>query len=209
MSKKAVIKVESRDLGKTQLKNLRNESKVPVVIYGHGEENKNLSVKHNELLKVYRSAGSNTIVDLDIDGKITPILIKHIDFHPVRGEIQHADLYVINMKEEVETPVEIVAIGNSDAIKIHNGILIHNKDSVTIRCLPKDLIHNIEVDISAIKEIGDGIHVKDIKISDKIKIMDDPEDLIVSVIQPRGAEEETVTEVTASEGESTEEKKEG
>jgi len=116
----------------------------------------------------------------------------------------------VDKKMIAKVPVEFV--GESPAVKNEGGVLVKSHDKLEVRCLPQDLIHSIKVDISNLKNIDDVIRVKDIKISDKIEILSDPEEVIVNVAPPRSEKEieelEEKVEENVEEVESVKEEKE-
>ncbi|MEI6627144.1 MAG: 50S ribosomal protein L25 [bacterium] len=172
---------------------LRQSGKIPAVLYGHGTENVNLELEYVPFDKAYQEAGSNTIVDVSIDGKKTNVLISEVDFDAVSGRYTHIDLLAINMKEEITTSVELTYVGESFAVKSEGGVLVHNINELEIRCLPGDLIHEIIVDLSALKTFDDVIRVKDLKLDAKHEVIGHgPEDAIASVIRHKAEVEAPV-----------------
>lgn len=182
----------ARETGKSP-NQLRREKKVPAVVYGNIEGSLAIQCDSAAIHKAFQKAGESALVELDVEGKKIPALFKDISFHPVSGMELHADFFAVNMKEEIETEVPLVTTGESPAVAEQSGILITALDTVTVRCLPAKLPHEIEVDISVLKEFGDVITVADLKLPDGVEIMDDTETVLFTVQQPREDEpEETV-----------------
>lgn len=182
------LKVETR--GNEKAKLLRTKGIIPLVLYGHGIKPASLSIKKNIFDKIYSQAGKSTIINLEIsDGVEHKTIIHDIQVHPVSGDIIHADIYKVSMKEKIETEIPIVVIGESKAIVELGGSLITNKSTLNISALPSDLIHAIEVDISKIDSFDKQIHVKDLIIPKTIEILDDIEEVIAFVQEPRSEEE--------------------
>jgi len=183
-------------------KKILNEGKVPAVLYGRGEENMNLSFSRSEFEKVYKEAGSSTIVSLKIDGK-EPIktLILEAQFNPVTDQLIHADLYKVNMKEEIHTEIPLEFVGEAPAVRDLEGNMITNKDALEVKCLPDKLVSEIQVDISVLKTFDDIIKVGDITVPEGIEILADAEEIVVQVTEPRSEEEleEIETPATADE----------
>jgi large subunit ribosomal protein L25 len=199
----------------------RRQNEIPAVLYGKNKEGLVLAVSRGEFEKVYREAGHSAIVDLDVDGKVKKALIQEVAEHVVTDDILHADFYEVSMTEKITTTVPLKFVGDSTAVLDLNGTLITNKSEIEIECLPMDLPHEIEVDLSVLSDFEATIHVSDIKVSDKVEVKDEAEELIASVEPPRTEEElaeleEPVAEaempesehgsdeVPAEEGESTE-----
>lgn len=186
------LKAKKRTILGKATRGLRNKNLIPAVVYGHGFESQNIEVDRTLFEKIFRQVGQNTIIDLVIDEK-TPlkILIHDVQYEPLTGEIIHADFYRIKEKEKVTVEVNLKFIGEASVVKEKGGILVHNLTEIKIEALPKDLIHEIEIDISNLKDFHDLIRVKDIKISSAVKILQDPEEVIVNIAMPRKEEEVT------------------
>lgn len=183
---KAAIRTE---LGR-QNKKLKAEKKIPGVLYGRGFENLNLTFEKKEFDKIFKSAGSSTIVDLNIDGQ-SPIktLILEPQHDPITGYIIHADLYKVNMKEEIHTEIPLVFVGEAPAVKDLEGNLITSKDAVEVKCLPDKLVSEIEVDISVLKTFEDSIKISDLIIPEGIELLAEPEEIVAMVSAPRSEAE--------------------
>jgi large subunit ribosomal protein L25 len=138
---------------------------------------------------------------LDVDGKNKKVLIQEVEVHNVTGDVLHVDFYEVNMTEKITTTVPLKFTGDSAAVLDLNGTLITNKAEIEIECLPADLPHEIEVDLSVLADFEATIHVSDIKVSDKVEIKDDPEELIASVEPPRTEEELAELEEPVAEAE--------
>lgn len=188
----------------------RRQNEIPAVIYGKGKENVALAIPGGDFKKGYREAGHSAIVDLDIDGKTKKVLIQEVAKDSVTENILHVDFYEVNMTEKITTTVPLKFVGDSAAVLDLNGTLITNKSEVEVECLPADLPHEIEVDLSALSDFEATIHVSDIKVSDKVEIKDEPEEVVASVEPPRSEEElaeldEPITETEMPESEHGEE----
>jgi large subunit ribosomal protein L25 len=118
------------------------------------------------------------------------------------GEPTHVDFYQVNMAEKLKAEVPLVFTGDAPALKLKNVSLLHAMNTLQIEALPDDLPHNIEVDISSLALPEQSLHVKDIKVNDKITILADPDQMLIKVAEVRKAVEEAPAEV-AAEGEET------
>ena len=143
---KIVLKAKVRDVEKEKVKKMRREGWLPMVVYGQKKENINLLVDYNEFLRVYRLAGNNTIVELDIEGKDKEnILLVEIDYHPLTDMPRHADALRINMAENITTLVPINFVGMAKAVKDLGGTFIANINGFEVTSLPADLPKSIEM----------------------------------------------------------------
>jgi large subunit ribosomal protein L25 len=207
------LKVLERDkVGKNANKSLRKDGYIPCVMYKSNEQTRCIKVLERELARIKSTGGENALVDLVYKGKERKkVIIKDIQYHPVKGKMIHVDFFEIEMDKELETKVPLKVIGKSEGIK-QGGILEHTLWELDVSCLPINIPEYIEIDISNL-EIGDSLHVKDIKVPDGVKVLTDAEQSVVSVIDPREEIEEVVEEVPEEEGKEPEvlreKKKEG
>jgi large subunit ribosomal protein L25 len=173
-----------------QVKALRSQGVMPAVMYGHNKESLALSVDQKTFAKLYNEVGGSTLVALKVDDDApVKVLIHEVEVSPLRNEALHADFYVVNLKEKLKTEVELVFEGTSEAVEILGGTLITIKDVVEVECFPDDLVSDIKVDLSKIKTFEDTLTVADLVVPDTITILDEPEQTLVSVTEPRTEEE--------------------
>lgn len=184
-----IVAKERQLLGK-KIKTVRQEGKLPAVVYGKGKQSGNLLVDRNSFVKMYQRAGKTTLLSLIIDDKQpVKVLIYDIQKHPVTGALLHADFYQVKMDEKIVIDVPLLFEGQSKAVDEKDANLVKNKDTVKIEALPNDLIHEIKVDISSLENFGEAIHVKDLKVGEKVEIIDDPEEIVVIAQEPISEEE--------------------
>lgn len=199
---KIKIKAQKRDILGKKVAGLRREGLIPVVLYGKGKDNMSLTVNKKEFDRAYRLSGGSTIVQIEIpDEKTKNVLIKEVDKNPVNDNIIHADLYQIKMSEKITAQVPLNFVGDSVAVIDLSGSLITNKSEVEVECLPADLPHEIEVDISVLEDFESVIHLKDIKVPEGVEIKDDLEETVANVEPPRSEEEMAELEEPVEEGE--------
>lgn len=167
---------------------IRTAGNVPCVVYGNNVTNQPLEVGHKEILGAFTKAGYSSIVELSIDGKAVPVLFHDINFDPVTDRVTHADFYAVDMKKELTADVPLRLVGESPAVKDMAAVLMTPIDSVEVKCLPADLPHDIEVDISVLKAFHDSIHVSDLKLPAKVKMVTDADVLVVMAQEPRALE---------------------
>jgi len=188
-------------LGK-KVKTLRKEGIIPAVLYGEKVKSVPLEVDYNEFEKVYKEAGESTIVKLKVKSKETKpsarlaarqadknVLIYDVSKDPVTDKFTHIDFYAVRMDKLITTEVPLVFEGESPVVETEDGVLIKNITEVEVEALPTDLPREIKVDISTLRTFDDLIHIKDLKVSEGVKILAEPEEMIVSVIPPRSEEE--------------------
>ncbi|HCP08990.1 MAG TPA: 50S ribosomal protein L25 [Candidatus Moranbacteria bacterium] len=168
----------------------RREGLVPAVIYGQGMEPESLWIDALALKRLLKKSGESVIINLVTDGgKGRNVIIHEMQKKAVDEKFLHVDFYQVNMSEKIDSEIKLEFIGESEAVKAFGGILVKSLDKVEVTCLPADLPSRIDVDISAIKTFDDHILVKDLKVSGKVEIKDDPETVVALVTPPRSEEE--------------------
>ena len=162
---------------------------MPAVLYGHNQETTVLELKEKEFAKIFKQAGESTIIHLDIEGKSLPVLIQDVQHHYLKDHPIHVDFYAVNMTETLKATVPLHFVGEAPAVKAMGGILIKNLSEVEVECLPGDLPSNIEVDVSVLEDFEKAIRVSDLQVSDQVRVLAAPDELIVTVTAPRSEEE--------------------
>lgn len=170
----------------------REDGLVPGILYGPGIENISLEVNLKEFNVVFKEAGESSLITLESssDSKKYLVLINEIQKDPITGEVIHIDFYQPNLTKKVEVSVPLVFIGTPPAVKELGGTLVKNFSEIEIRALPQKLIHSIDVMVDVLKNFEDVIMVKDLKISEDIEIIKDPEEIIALVTPVEDVEEE-------------------
>ena len=213
-----ILKAKKREASGKKVNSLRKEGFIPAVIYGKEAKSASLIVGKKDFQKVFKQVGENTLIDLDIDGGETrKVLISDPQIDPVTDEPIHVDFHQVKLTEKVqaEVPLEFVKEEEALAIKELEGTLIKEKDEIEVECLPIDIPHSIEVDVSFLKTFDDIIHISDLNIPSNVKVLDDPEEVVATVMPPRSEEElkeleeEVVEDVEKVEGVEEAEKEEG
>lgn len=184
-------------------KQLRASGLIPAVLYGKNTKPVNIQVILKKFENVYDQAGSSSLVDLAIGNeKPIKVLIQDLQTNPVTDLPIHIDFYAIKMDEKITTEIPLTFINEAPAVKELEGNLIRNYDEIEVECLPADLVSEIEVDISPLKTFEDQIKIKDLRVSEKIKVLEDPEEVVALVNPPRSEEElEAMEEKGAAETE--------
>ncbi|MDK2823051.1 MAG: large subunit ribosomal protein [Clostridia bacterium] len=169
-------------LGKGALNRMRKEGVLPAVVYGKKVGTVPVSVVKKDLIGILNNHGTNAILNLIIAGKPIQAMIKEIQSHPVTGHYWHVDFAEISLDQEIRTEVQINFTGEPQGIK-EGGIIQYGDTTVEIECLPEDIPGSFTMDISKLK-IGDKLTVGDIKTENNVKILSEPEQILISVIPP-------------------------
>jgi large subunit ribosomal protein L25 len=192
---------EKREGGKTV-----EDAKIPAVFYGPKAESTPIWVNEIELLKVWKEAGESTVVTLSLDGVDHDTLIHDIDREPVKGKIRHVDFYVLEKGKKVEIAIPLEFVGVSEAVKTLGGNLVKVLHEIEIEAMPKDLPHDIEVDISALVDFESQIHAKDIKLPAGVVLKTDGDEVIALVAEAKEEIEEEAAPLDMSAIEVTDQK---
>ncbi len=179
------ISAEKREEhGKGVARSLRREGMVPAVIYREGKA-QSIKLSKKELARLINSvAGEQVMVDLQFaDGDKKLALLKDYQVDPIRGELLHTDFFEVSLTEEVRITVHVATVGEPIGVKRDAGILQHTLREIELECLPDKIPGKIEVDISKL-EIGQSVHVRDLKFDEGITVITDPGDVIVTVTAP-------------------------
>lgn len=185
---------------------LRKEGWMPAVFYGKKEPATAIAVDSVAFGKVLKEAGESSVVILETESGQKQALIKDVQFDPVTDTPRHADFYVFEKGHKLEVDVPLVFEGVSPAVKELGGILVKVLHELKIRAMPKDLPHEIKIDISTLKDFESQILAKDIKLPEGVELLEGPEEVIALTEE---AKEEIEEEVVAPDLSSIEVEKKG
>lgn len=214
-----ILQIEPRkEVGKSDVGKMRREGFVPAVVYGEGKKTEPVKISSHELFKfIHAHRLENVIINLMPKGasgkeKGKQVIIKEIQYHPVDGDIVHIDFHQLSLTKAIQVKVSVEAKGDAVGVKAEGGVLEHNLWDIEIECLPTQIPPKFEVDVSNMK-IGDVVHIKDMAFSPDIKVLHDPETIVLSIVHPVKVEEAAAPEEAAAEAQEPEvikkEKKEG
>jgi large subunit ribosomal protein L25 len=198
-----VVPAESRkETGKNVNRRLRRRGMIPGVLYGTGKAAVPVAVSPREIGTILKSAsGENTLFDLDLGGTRRRVILKEFQREPLRGELLHADFYEVALDKALEVKVPIELEGTPVGVKLQGGIVDFVTRELEVECLPADIPEKIVVDISHL-ELGKHLRVSDLKLSEKVKVLVEPDVVVAHVVVPRA---EVVAEAAPAEAAPTEE----
>jgi large subunit ribosomal protein L25 len=191
---KVVLKATKRDVTGKQVSALRRAGKLPAVIYGRRTDPVSITLDAHTAGLALSKVGSSSLITVDVDGKEYPALVRERQRDYIKGTLKHVDFLAVSLTETIRADVRIDITGVSPAVKDLNAVLVTGLHAVSVECLPTDLPDHIEVDISGLLQVGDGLHVGDLQVSEKVHILTDPGEMIVVATY---AKEEAVEEVAA------------
>lgn len=191
------IKAKKRDKG-VKLDTLRQKGEIPAVFYGAGKDTTSISVSIVEFKKVWRDAGESSAIKVEMPNDNIDTLIHEVQVDPVTEEPIHVDFLAIDMKKKIRVNVPLVFEGVSDAVKSGIGNLVKVMHEFEVEALPKDLPHSLIVDISKLKALNDQIFVSDVKFPVGVTVINEPADVVVSVVEQLEEKEEEAAPVDLS-----------
>lgn len=184
MSNDITLTAQKREVLGKQVKKMRTDGFTPAVIHERGKDSLHVSVPALEFQKAFSSAGKHHAIKVDVGGKKYTTLIKEVVNAPASSSVLHAVFQAIKEDETVTAEIPLRLVGEIPAERA--GLLVlKNVDHITVEALPKDLIDVVEVDASALEEVGSKLHISDIKLPGTIKIKAEPEHVIATVEMPR------------------------
>lgn len=197
-----------------QAKKVRTAGFIPAVIYGPGLEPKAVQIGTSDFVRVYRAAGGSSIIDVSMEGGApVKVMIQEVQLNPLTMKAQHVDLRQIRMDQELTVEVPLVFVGESSAVKELAGTFMAGRDHLTVTCLPAKLPAQLEVDLSGLKTFDDVIMVSTIALPEGVRVAEDGDVVVASVMAPLTEEqlkkmeaEATVGDVTAVKTEAEEKK---
>lgn len=204
---KVVLKATKRDVVGKQVKALRREGKLPAVIYGRHTEPIKINLDAHSASLSLAKLTSSSLVTINVDGAEHMALVREKQRDYIKNRLLHVDFMAVSLSEKLRTSVSIHFVGVSLAVKDYNAVLVHNLEAIEVECLPADLPERIDVDISVLKRPGEGIRLKDLQVSEKIRLLGDPETMVAVATFAKVEEEvaeagaETVAAPTATEPE--------
>ena len=201
-----VVAAESRtETGKSSNRRLRSRGLIPGVVYGAGKEAVPVAVSPTAITDILRSAsGENTLFDLEVGGERRKVILKEFQREPLRGQLLHADFFEVALDKPIEVEVHVELLGTPTGVKNQGGILDFITRELEVECLPADIPAKISLDVSGL-ELGKHLRVSDVPVpSDRVKILTDPDVVVVHVVTPRAevaaAEEEAAGAEAAEAG---------
>lgn len=198
------LSVAPRTIKGKEVSGLRRSGVVPAVLYGRHTAPVSLQANGRELMRVLMKAGSSRLVTLNVEGEAAPrmALVREVQREPIRGDLWHVDFYGVSMTEKITLSIPVRFDGVSPAAALNEGVLTYGNDSVEIECLPGDLIDSLVVDLTRLVKVGDAVHVSDLQVPETVKVLSNPEDLVVRVTRLAAEEAaDVVAAVTSTEPE--------
>lgn len=192
----ATINAQSREgTGKGVARKMRREGRIPSVLYGAGKENINLSLSSKEWMETVEKNGSSLRTQrqtLVLDGSSRQmVLLRGFHIHPVSGNPVHVDFMRFNPKQKVEVEVPVILVGEDECPGVKEGGIVQQiRRELEVQCLAGDIPENFEISVAGL-EIGDSIHIEDVKMPEGVVVNTEVNFTIAMVGAPQAAEVES------------------
>ena len=185
--------------GKAAANEVRRNGEIPAVLYGL-KDNISFSICPDNLKDILKAKGQNALIDLNLKGnKQRKVILKEFQRHPLKELWVHVDFLEVDVTKVVKVSVDVHLIGKSAGEKM-GGLVNQVLKSLQVECLPVDIPQSVDLDVTAV-ELGQVLHVSDFSLPDKVKILNQPNEAVVSVYMPKVEEEKVADEEELAEGE--------
>ncbi|MBZ0282165.1 MAG: 50S ribosomal protein L25 [Anaerolineae bacterium] len=193
-----VLEAQPRSVVGKKVSRVRREGLVPAVIYGPKIEPVTVQIPYRPLQLTLLKAGGTHLIDIKSDGKTHTVLARDVQRDILRGDIMHVDFFAVDLKAKISIDVPLHYVNESPAVAAKKGVLLTGPTVLTIETLPSHLLDRIDVDVSVLAEVGDSIHVRDIKLDADITVLNDPDEMIARISQSSAARSEEAEEAEAA-----------
>lgn len=182
---KIAVELKKREVLGKGLAKLRADGNVPAVVHNHGKESIHVMGDYLKLSKAFVKAGKHHPVELQIDGKQHLALIKDVDLDPRKHQLRHVVFQAIRQHEKTTAEIPVVLEGEEIPAERKGLLILPQMDYVEVEALPKDLPDQLTVDATKLEDVGDRLHVSDIKAPQGVTILAEPEASLAVVEMPR------------------------
>lgn len=189
------LAVTPREITGKKVRAMRREGLVPAVIYGHGVPTTHIAVAAKDFNKVFKQAGSTTLVTLVTKTDKRPVMIHEVSRDSVSDEIIHVDFHQVRMDETIKAKVPLEFVGESSAVKEKGAILNKAMSEIEVEALPNEMPHILTVDLSPLDDLNKSVLVKDIKRPKGVTFHIDENTAVVTTTEKPPEEVAVVEEV--------------
>lgn len=175
---KVVLKATLRTVIGKQVSQLRRAGQLPGVVYGHNVEPTPISLEAHNAGLVIPHLTSSSIVNIDLDGKMIPALVREKQKNYIKNVYTHVDFQAVSLTEMIRADVSLHFHGTAPAIKEYNAAIVNNMETIEVEALPNDLPERIEVNLTVLVKIGDAIHVRDLVIPQGVTLLTDSDEIV-------------------------------
>jgi len=198
--KQIELRASKRQVLGKRVRALRRTGVVPAHLFGRDVESVPLQVEAAALQKILGGASTSRLVSLVVEGDSEPrnVLVKEVQRDCMGDQIVHVDFYQVKMTDKIKVEIPVFVVGESPAVKGKLGVLMQAMRFLPIECLPAEIPQSVQVDVSGLVKLDDGIYIRDLKLKDGINVLADVDELIVKVSAIKVVKEEVVKPVEAA-----------
>ncbi len=195
------LSVQIREVDtKSRVKKLRQAGLAPGVIYGGAESNIPIQFNGKELEKLLKRSrkGMNTLIEMEVpENGAETVMIRELRREPTTGSLLHVDFYRVSLAERLQTEVQFAWVGEASGVK-QGGLLQPGLRSVLVECLPAQIPDHLEVLVTDL-QVGDKLTVADLTVPAGVRILNEPDEVVVSILAARVEAEPATTPTAAGE----------
>lgn len=182
MSDTVLIAETGRPAGSANARRMRRDDTIPAVVYGQGMDPISISVARRDLrVALSGPAGTNTVLDLTVDGTVYPAIVKDMQRHPVRRTVQHVDFIQLNLSEEIVVAVPVRLEGEAKEVIAENGLVDLARAELEVSTTPRDIPDEIVVDVSDMT-MDTTITIDDLTFPSGVTPIGEPDWAVVTVL---------------------------
>ena len=173
------IEVQVREhVGSRFAGRLRKAGRIPAVVYGHKQDPVHVSVNLEELIEILRSSAH--VIDVTVEGKAEPCLVKEMQWDHLGSDVIHVDLERVDLTEKITVDVDVELYGEAIGLKESGAFMDNPVSQLSVECMVTDIPESIRIDVSELG-VGDSITVSDVDLGDKVSINQSPDTLVAVV----------------------------
>jgi large subunit ribosomal protein L25 len=199
MSQTHELSAETREaVGTRNCKRLREEGKLPAVLYGHKLGTAHIALDAKEAISHFEAG--EKVFELKLEGKSETALLKDLAYDYLGRRIIHVDFERVDLDEKVTVNIPIHLKGDAKGLRAAGALMIHPANDIEIECRVRDMEDSFDVDVSHL-EVGDSLHAGELKLPDSWELKSDPETVLAAILVKQEEAEGEEVEVEAGDGE--------
>ncbi|MBI2164848.1 MAG: 50S ribosomal protein L25 [Chloroflexi bacterium] len=181
------LKLKPRTVLGKKVKTLRRSGITPLHLYGAGIEPRALQAEARTLRKTLQQVGRNIPVHIEVEGEKGSQIafVREVQLDPITLDVQHVDLYLVDVSRRMEVEVPIEIEGEAPAARVQGGTLVQYLHTLRIECLPLEVPESIRVDVTGLDSFDKLIRVAELSLGPDVSVLTDPEEVVVRVLPPR------------------------
>ena len=178
-------------LGKRS-KRLRREGVLPCNVYGRGLDSVAVQLPRRDAETLLSEHGLNSLIEIAVEGETTErsVIVRQVQRHPLSRNLLHLDFYQVDLARTIQANVPVTLVGEAPAVHTYQGVMITGLDHVLVEALPAAIPSHIEISVDGLEELDAQLTVADVPVAEGVRVMSDPEIMLVRIARPRVAAED-------------------